>query len=107
MISQWEFFVANSGLDASTNLDRKVFEFEFSRHFGNSLQSVSDEVGKNSLYFIGFIFLHLYAVASYTVLCSPKFGASRMTERWLHLLTTFWLPLPYLTLDGVDRGIGS
>ena len=104
VISKWEFFVANSGLDASTHLDKKVFEFEFSRHFGNGLKFVSDDVGTNSLYFIGFVFFHLYAVASYTVLCSPKFGSSRMTERWLHLLTTFWLPLPYLTLEGVDRG---
>ena len=104
VISQWDFFVANSGLDASTHLDDKDFEFEFSRHFGNGLQSVSDDVGTNLLYFTGFVFFHLYAVASYTVLCSPKFGSTRMTERWLHLLTTFWLPLPYLTLEGVDRG---
>ena len=25
-------------------------------------------------------------------------------ERWLHLVSSFWLPLPFLTLKGVNRG---
>ena len=27
-----------------------------------------------------------------------------MIERWLHLLSSFWLPQPYLTQRGIDRG---
>jgi len=25
-------------------------------------------------------------------------------DRWLHLVSSFWLPLPFLTMKGVDRG---
>ena len=43
-------------------------------------------------------------VATHAVLWSPKFPHSSMTERSLHLLSSLWLPLPYLTLRGEDRG---
>ena len=58
VISQWEFFVANAGVDASTRLDRKQLELEFSHHFADGLKSVSDEVIRNSAFFTCFIFLH-------------------------------------------------
>ena len=27
-----------------------------------------------------------------------------MKERFIHLVTSFWLPMPFLTIRGVDRG---
>ena len=79
-------------------------EIEFSRYFGNGLQAVSDDIGSNSLYFLLIILLHMFVVAFNGVLFSPKFSASSMRERWLHLVSSFWIPLPFLTLKGVDRG---
>merc|ERR1719239_1946735 len=54
--------------------------------------------------FLFFFFLHLLVVATHAVLRSPKFVTSSMKERWLHLVSSFWLPLPFLTIRGVDRG---
>ena len=67
-------------------------------------QAVSDDVGRNSLCFLGFILLHMLVVAIHGVVCSPKFGTSTMRERLRHLVSSFWLPLPFLTIRGVDRG---
>merc|ERR1719507_2854002 len=51
----------------------------------------------------------MLVVAIHGVLSSPKSCTSSMREwlhleRWLHLVSSFWLPLPFLTLKGVDRG---
>merc|ERR1719507_472979 len=51
----------------------------------------------------------MLVVAIHGVLSSPKSCTSSMREwlhleRWLHLVSSFWLPLPFLTLEGVDRG---
>ena len=46
----------------------------------------------------------MLVVAIHGVVCSPKFGTSTMRERLLHLVSSFWLPLPFLTIRGVDRG---
>ena len=43
-------------------------------------------------------------VASHAILCSVKFGKSMMRERLIYLVSSFWLPLPFLTIKGVDRG---
>ena len=43
-------------------------------------------------------------VASHAIFRSAKFGKSMMRERALHLASSFWLPLPFLTIRGVDRG---
>ena len=43
-------------------------------------------------------------VASHAIFCSAKFGKSMMRERVIHLVSSFWLPLPFLTIRGVDRG---
>ena len=43
-------------------------------------------------------------VASHAIFYSAKFGKSKMRERALHLISSFWLPLPFLTIRGVDRG---
>jgi hypothetical protein len=48
--------------------------------------------------------LHLLVVAMHAIFSSPKFPGSSMMGRLLHLLSSTWLPLPYLTRRGVDRG---
>ena len=48
--------------------------------------------------------LHSLLVVTHAVLWSPKFRKSMMKERWLHIISTFWLPHPHLSLRGVDRG---
>ena len=35
---------------------------------------------------------------------SPKFKTSKIVDRLLHLISSFWLPIPFLTLEGLDRG---
>ena len=48
--------------------------------------------------------LHELVVASHAIFQSATFGKSMMRERILHLVSSFWLPLPFLTIRGVDRG---
>ena len=43
-------------------------------------------------------------VASHAIFYSANFGKSKMRERLMHLVSSFWLPLPFLTIRGVDRG---
>ena len=43
-------------------------------------------------------------VASLAIFRSLKFGKSMMRERLIYLVSSFWLPLPFLTIKGVDRG---
>ena len=104
VIKEWETFIGNKRVDAADRLDIPWFKIEFSRHFSKGLQAVSDDIGRNSLCFLGFILLHMLVVAIHGVVCSPKFGTSTMRERLLHLVSSFWLPLPFLTIRGVDRG---
>ena len=46
----------------------------------------------------------MLVVALHAIFWSPKFPHSSTSERPLHLLSSLWLPLPYLTLRGEDRG---
>ena len=104
IISQWDMFAQNVGVDAVNFLDLKVFEKEFGDHFSSGLQSLSDEIWIHSAWFICFFVLHLFVVVTNAVLCSPAFGASHMIERWQHLLSSFWLPLPFTSIREVNRG---
>ena len=104
VISQWNIFVANEGVDASDRLDHGWIKSEFDLHFSVGLQALSDKIGKNAKLFLFFFCFHLLIVATHAVLRSPKFVTSTMKERWLHLVSSFWLPLPFLTIRGVDRG---
>merc|ERR1719458_1012682 len=63
----------------------------------------------NSVWMIGFVLIHVFVVAIHSVLSSSKSKSSSVREwlhleRWVHLVSSFWLPLPFLTLKGVDRG---
>ena len=104
VISRWDMFVGNAGQDAADRLQNPLFEIEFNRYFRDGLHAVSDDIVMNLTWFVGFILVHFFIVAVNGVLSSPKFLASSMRERWLHLLSSFWIPLPFLTLKGVDRG---
>jgi len=104
VISQWDAFVGNSGEDASTLLDKTDFRLEFQRYFRNGLDALAVDTRKNSQCFILFLFIHFMLVASHAIFCSAKFGKSMMRERVIHLVSSFWLPLPFLTIRGVDRG---
>ena len=105
VISQWSIYVANKGVDASKELDFVPFIIEFNKnYFSNWLQSLSANVEMNFRFFLLFLFVHIMVMSSYAIFRSGKFGTSLMTERWLHLVTSVWLPLPYLSRKGVDRG---
>merc|ERR1719210_2351563 len=43
-------------------------------------------------------------VAIHAISSSAKFGKSMMRERLIYLVSSFWLPLPFLTIRGLDRG---
>ena len=77
---------------------------DFTDNFPTALDSLSQEVGTNARFLLLFLFLHLMIVAIHAVIRSPKFPKSQVKERLLHLLLSTWLPLPYLTMRGLDRG---
>merc|ERR1719264_2459255 len=104
VIKEWGAFVANSGVDAITLLDDSYFRIEFQKYFSKGLDPLTADIRKNALFFLLFLFIHLMLVASHAIFCSAKFGKSKMRERVLHLISSFWLPLPFLTIKGVDRG---
>merc|ERR1719295_972697 len=104
LISQWASFVGNHGLDASTLLDDNDFRVEFQKYFSKGLDALSADTRKNAQFFLLFLFFHMMLVASHAILRSAKFGKSMMRERVMHLVSSFWLPLPFLTIRGGDRG---
>ena len=104
VIKEWGAFVANSGVNAITLLDDPIFRIEFQKYFSKGLDPLTADIRKNAQFFLLFLFIHLMLVASHAIFCSTKFGKSKMRERVLHLISSFWLPLPFLTIRGVDRG---
>ena len=104
VISQWDVFVANHGLDASSLLDAETLRFEFQTYFGRGLSEVTADVRKNSLFFLAFVFIHLMLITNYSLFYSPKITKSMMKEWMVHLVSSFWLPLPFLTIEGVKKG---
>ena len=104
VIKSWDVFIKNQGIDASFSLERKTLSIEFQKYFSKSLDSLTDEIRKNAQFFVFFLVLHFMLVASHAILCSAKFGKSMMRERLIYLVSSFWLPLPFLTIKGVDRG---
>ena len=103
VISQWGVFVGNYGVYASSFHNKNSF-IEFQQYFRKGLDILTAETRKNSQFFLLFLFIHLMLVASHAIFRSAKFGKSMMRERVMHLVSSFWLPLPFLTIRGVDRG---
>ena len=104
VIKEAGVFVANEGIDASDWLDDQDFRLEFQHFFRKALDAITTDIRKNFQMLIIFLFLHLMLVASHAIFHSTKFGKSMMRERFIHLVTSFWLPMPFLTIRGVDRG---
>ena len=104
VIKEWDMLVGNHGLDASSLLTDSDFFLEFQKYFSNGLDALTADIRKNAQFFLLFLFIHFMLVASHAIFCSAKFGKSKMRERALHLISSFWLPLPFLTIRGVDRG---
>ena len=103
VISNWGVFVGNQGVDGTSKLASPFFIFEFQKHFSEGLDAVTTQVRWNALLFVGFVFLHLVLVAGHALLCSPKFRRSMLWEMMMHLVSSFWLPMPFLTRREVDR----
>merc|ERR1719237_49842 len=104
VISKWDAFVDHSGVDASTLLDDPDFRLEFQNYFNEGLDSLTADTRMNSQFFLLFLFAHLMVVTSHAIFRSVKFEKNMMREWIIHLVSSFWLPLPFLTIRGVDRG---
>ena len=101
VISQWK---PDQFVDASFLLDDHRIHTEFQRYFRRSLDVLTTDIRWNAQIFGLFLLLHLLLVAIIAIFSSPKFGKSTMRERMMYLISSFWLPLPFLTIRGVDRG---
>ena len=97
-------FIGNQGVDATSLLDNINFRLEFQKYFKDNLEISTSHIRKNAQFFGLFILAHIMLVASHALCYSPKFGKSMMRERVIHLLSSFWLPLPFFSIRGVDKG---
>ena len=104
VISQWSVFLGNHGVDASSILDDPKLNVEFQKHFSKALDALTESTRRNSLSFLLFLIFHLMLVTCHAHFCSANIGQRMMKERLMHLISSFWLPLPFLTLRGIDRG---
>ena len=104
VIKHWDPFVGNQGADASSLLDETKFRLEFQKYFRKGLDSVTADIGFNSKIFLLFVFIHIIIVVSFSVFCSAKHSKIMIKDRFIHMVSSFWLPLPFFTIRGVDRG---
>ena len=104
VIKSWSMFIQNQGIDASSVLDNWKINLEFQKHFSKGLDTVTADIRTNFLFFVLFIFLHSILVACYGIFRSAKFSKSSTKEKAIYLMSSFSLPLPFLTIKGVDKG---
>ena len=104
VIKNWSMFIENQGIDGSFALDNWRFHLEFQKHFIKGLDTVTGEIRTNMIFFCLFLFIHFILVASYGIFCSTKFSKGSIKEQAIYLISTFSLPLPFLTINGIDRG---
>merc|ERR1719264_103068 len=104
VIKEWAPFVGNAGVNANTFLNSHIFRIEFQKYFSKGLNTLTADIRKNAQFFSLFLFTHLMLVVCHAIFYSVKFKKGKMRERALHLISSFWLPLPFLTIKGVDRG---
>ena len=93
--------MANEGIDASHWLGEANFRIEFQKFFAAGLHAVTVDITINALFFGSLVLTHCLAVSLFR---SNKLGESSLWERLLYLVSSFWLPLPFLTMNGVDKG---
>ena len=93
--------MANEGIDASLWLGEVNFRIEFQKFFAEGLHAVTVDITINALFFGSLVLTHCFALSLFQ---SNKLGKSTLRERLLYLVSSFWLPLPFLTMNRVDRG---
>ena len=93
--------MANEGIDASLWLGEINFRIEFQKFFAAGLHAVTVDITINALFFGSLVLTHCFAVSLFS---STKLGKSTLWERLLYLVSSFWLPLPFLTMNRVDKG---
>ena len=104
VLKNWDMFVENEGIPATSELSNWRFQQEFGKYFSTGLDRVTGEIRMNALYFVLFLFIHFILVASYGVYWSARFSKGSLREQVIYLISTFSLPLPFLTINGVDKG---
>ena len=104
VLKRWDVFIKKEGIVASSDLGRWNFQLEFHNHFSKGLDDVAGEIRTNALFFGLFLLVHFALVCSYGIFRSAKFSKVSMKEKMVYLISTFRLPLPFLTIGGVDKG---
>ena len=104
VIKSWDLFIQNQGIDASSVLSFWGFHIEFQKDFSKGLDNLTADIRMNALFFGLLLFIHLILVASYGKLHSVNFGRGTKREQAVYFISSFCLPLPFLTIKGTDRG---
>ena len=103
-IRRWNVFIQNKATDASLLLSTWRLNREFQKYFSRGLDTVTAEIRTNCLIFGIFLLIHFTLVTSYGIFYSAKFNKGLIKEQASYLISTFSLPLPFLSIKGVDRG---
>ena len=104
VIKNWGAFIKNRGIDASSNLGDWRFHLKSQEYFSKELDKVTGEIRINALFFGLLLFIHFTLVAVYGYIRSATFCKGSIKEQAIYLVSTFSLPLPFLTIKGVDKG---
>ena len=104
VIKSWDSLIKNEGTDASSQLENWRIHLEFQKHFSKGLDRVTGEIRMNALICVLFLFIHFILVTGYGIFWSTKFSKGSLREQAIYLISTFSLPLPFLTIKGIDRG---
>ena len=62
VLKNWDMFVENEGIVATSELGNWRFQQEFEKHFSTGLDRVTGEIRMNALYFVLFLFIHFILV---------------------------------------------
>ena len=98
VIRSWDTFIKSEGIDASSNLKYWRFQLEFQKHFSEGLDRVTADIRINVLFFGLFLSIHFALVTSYGIFRSAKFSKGSIKEQAIYLISTFSLPLSFLTI---------
>ena len=104
VIKSWDVFIKNQGIDASSALSFWGFHIEFQKYFSKGLDALTADIRINALFFGLFLIIHIILVAIYGIFRSANFGKGTKKEQAIYLISTFCLPLPFLSIRGIDRG---
>ena len=104
VIESWDIFIKKKGIVVSSYLGNWRLHLEFQKHFRTGLDTVTADIRKNALFFGLFLFIHFTLVATYGIFWSVKFGKGSIKEQLIYLISTFSLPLPFISIREVDRG---